>query len=82
MSWFHPAGVQVRSAERALLSLESAFSHSRDGAAFEPSGDIVSSSLASLMDDSAGLENVIGSWRVRVRMSDGLTHSNNFDVLC
>lgn len=83
VSWRKPSGATVRYREREFIQVDSDHFYAWDGVVFRPGGKSgISGALMNLQDPSAGLEDVIGRWRVRIDLPGKDRETVEFNVLC
>ncbi|MEM7194044.1 MAG: hypothetical protein AAF402_03780 [Pseudomonadota bacterium] len=82
VSWIDPLGDRVRLQERSFENTGSG-QYVWDGITIEGGGGSgLSGMLTGLFDPSAGYEDVIGEWTIKLELPQGGVEKIQFDVLC
>ena len=81
-TWKDPAGIAVRKETRPLEQVADNGSYGWDGIIFNAGGDNIMSAFTSFLDPSAGLEDVIGKWKISLVIPNQGEREINFNVSC
>ena len=81
-TWKDPAGISVREESRPLEQVANNGSYGWDGIIFNAGGENVMSAFTSFLDPSAGLEDVIGTWEINLKIPNQAQRKINFYVSC